>query len=60
VSSIGAVLWWTYARQLRQTPTKPTNVRLYDRLLVPLVRGMESRRTPRFGQSVFLAARRAD
>jgi 2-polyprenyl-3-methyl-5-hydroxy-6-metoxy-1,4-benzoquinol methylase len=60
VSSLGAILWWAYARQLRQTPTKPANVRLYDRLLVPFVRRIESRHAPRFGQSVFLAARRAD
>jgi 2-polyprenyl-3-methyl-5-hydroxy-6-metoxy-1,4-benzoquinol methylase len=58
VSSIGAVIWWAYARHLRRVPTKPGNVRLYDRLIVPLLRRMESRRPPKFGQSVLLVARR--
>ena len=57
-SSLGAILWWVYSRQLRLTPTKPGNVHLYDRLLVPTLRRLETARPPRFGQSVFLVARR--
>ena len=57
-SSLGAILWWVYARRLRRTPTKPGNVHLYDRLLVPPLRRFESTRPPRFGQSLFLVARR--
>ncbi len=54
VNSIGAFAWWLFARRLRQTPTQGWSVKLYDRTAVPVLRKFESRRTPRFGQSVFL------
>jgi 2-polyprenyl-3-methyl-5-hydroxy-6-metoxy-1,4-benzoquinol methylase len=58
VNSLGAIAWWCYARQLRRTPTKPTNVTLYDRLVVPALRRFEERHEPSFGQSVFLVGQR--
>jgi 2-polyprenyl-3-methyl-5-hydroxy-6-metoxy-1,4-benzoquinol methylase len=54
VNSIGAFAWWLFARRLRQTPTQGWSVKLYDRTAVPVLRKFESRRAPRFGQSVFL------
>jgi len=60
VNSVGAIAWWCYARQLRRTPTKRTNVALYDRLVVPALRRLEERHEPPFGQSVFLVGRRPD
>jgi 2-polyprenyl-3-methyl-5-hydroxy-6-metoxy-1,4-benzoquinol methylase len=60
VNSIGAIAWWGYARHLRRTPTKHRNVALYDRVVIPRLRRFEERREPKFGQSVFLVARRPD
>ncbi|HEY8218060.1 MAG TPA: glycosyltransferase [Acidimicrobiia bacterium] len=60
VNSLGALAWWAYARHLRRTPTKPKNVALYDRVVVPLLRHVEERHEPTFGQSVFLVGRRPD
>ena len=54
VNSIGAFAWWLFARRLHQTPTQGWSVKLYDRTAVPVLRRFESRRAPRFGQSVFL------
>jgi GT2 family glycosyltransferase/2-polyprenyl-3-methyl-5-hydroxy-6-metoxy-1,4-benzoquinol methylase len=60
VNSLGAFAWWIYARQLRRTPTKRANVVLYDRLVVPTLRRIEERREPRFGQPVFMVARKPE
>ena len=60
VNSVGAFAWWLFARRLRQTPTQGWSVKLYDRTVVPVLRALESRRTPRFGQSVFLVAANPD
>jgi 2-polyprenyl-3-methyl-5-hydroxy-6-metoxy-1,4-benzoquinol methylase len=54
VNSIGAFAWWLFARRLRHTPTHGWSVKLYDRTVVPVLRRVETRRTPRFGQSVLL------
>ena len=54
VNSVGAFAWWLFARRLHQTPTQGWSVKLYDRTAVPVLRRFESRRAPRFGQSVFL------
>jgi SAM-dependent methyltransferase len=58
VNSAGAILWWLYARHLRRTPTSSWSSTLFDRAIVPVVRGYEARRRPRFGQSVLLVAER--
>jgi SAM-dependent methyltransferase len=57
VNSLGAVAWWVFARQLRQIPTRPWSVRLYDRVATPVLRRVETRWAPPFGQSVLCAAR---
>ena len=53
VNSVGAVAWWVFARQLRTNPTSPGSAKLFDRVAVPVVRGLERRLKPPFGQSVF-------
>jgi SAM-dependent methyltransferase len=52
--------WLILCRFLRQEPTSPTTVRIFDRWIVPGVRWFESRIRVPFGQSVFLVARRPD
>ena len=56
VNTVGAVAWWVFAKVLRQTPTQDWSARLYDRWVVPVLRRIEARWRPPFGQSVFLAA----
>lgn len=58
VNSVGAIAWWLFARRLRQVPTGEGPVKLYDRAVVPTLRRIEARTEPRFGQSLFLVARR--
>ena len=52
VNVIGALAWWLLARQLGQVPTQQWSVKVYDRLVVPLIRRLEKGREPRFGQSL--------
>jgi SAM-dependent methyltransferase len=52
-NSLGAVAWWIFARQLRMNPTSARNARAFDRVGVPVVRGVERRLNLPFGQSVF-------
>jgi len=56
VNQIGALAWWLLAVKLKQVPTAPAKVRLYDRAVVPRLRKLEERHRPQFGQSLFLAA----
>ncbi len=58
VNSLGAIAWWTFARQLGQVPTQSWSVRLFDRV-VPALRRVEAEHQPRFGQSLFCVAERA-
>lgn len=60
VNSVGAVAWWAMVKQLRQTPARSAAVKLFDRGVVPVLRKVEARRPPRFGQSVFCVARRPE
>lgn len=57
-NAIGAVAWWVLARVLRRTPTRRSSVLLFDRYAVPVVRHLESRHHPPFGQSIFAVAAR--
>ena len=58
VNCVGALAWWLVARQLGRFPKNRASVRTYDRLATPLVRRLESRWTPPFGQSVLCIGRR--
>jgi 2-polyprenyl-3-methyl-5-hydroxy-6-metoxy-1,4-benzoquinol methylase len=59
VNTVGAVAWWLLARRLNQIPTQNWSVRLYDRVVVPPLRRLESRGMPRFGQSLLGIGRRS-
>ncbi len=50
--------WLLLVRILRQEPTSPTMVKVFDRYIVPAVRWIETRIRVPFGQSVFLVARK--
>jgi SAM-dependent methyltransferase len=55
-NAVGAMAWWVVARMLHGTPTRSTSVDLFDRYAVPVVKWLESRRPPPFGQSIFAVA----
>lgn len=58
VNFIGGLAWWLAVRLGKRVRPRPFLVRLYDTLLVPLVRLTERRWTPPFGQSVLCVATR--
>ena len=60
VNAVGALIWWVYARHLRQTPTDGWSSTLFDRIMVPGIRRYEEARPPSFGQSVLLVAQRPE
>ena len=60
VNSLGMLAWWVVAKKLGRVPTARGPVHFYDRTMVPVLRGLEQRRPPPFGQSLFCAARRPD
>ncbi len=55
-NSIGVIAWWVVACLLRRTPTGRSSVQAFDRYLVPVVKWLESKRRPPFGQSIFAVA----
>lgn len=57
VNSIGFFAWWILAKQLRLTPTQGIVVKIFDMAIVPPLRGIESRWSPPFGQSLLLIAK---
>jgi SAM-dependent methyltransferase len=59
INPIGLVNWYLACRLLRMTPRNGILLRMYDRLVVPVARGLERRWRPPFGQSVFAVARSA-
>jgi hypothetical protein len=58
VNFIGLILWIVLVRGLHQPPRNSAALRLYDRLVVPLVARLEARVRFPFGQSVFAVGRR--
>jgi 2-polyprenyl-3-methyl-5-hydroxy-6-metoxy-1,4-benzoquinol methylase len=58
VNTVGAVAWLVLARFLRRTPTNGTPVKVFDRYFVPLLKRLERRWQPPFGQSVLAVATR--
>lgn len=52
--------WLILVRCLRLQPTSRGFVRFWDRWIVPVVRAVESRVTPPFGQSILVIARRVE
>lgn len=58
VNSLGFLAWLGSARMLGLRPTHPTLAQTYDRVAVPVLRRVEARTEPAFGQSLFVAAER--
>lgn len=58
VNAFGAVAWWLIARQLGRFPRNARSLRTYDRLVMPVVRRLETRWVPPFGQSLLCIGRR--
>jgi SAM-dependent methyltransferase len=59
-NSIGAMAWWLVARVLRRTPTRPSSVKLFDRYVLPIVKLLEAKVRPPFGQSILAVAVRSE
>jgi SAM-dependent methyltransferase len=57
VNFLGGIAWWVAVRMGGCSSPSGGLVRLYDRLVVPLVRLMERRWHPPFGQSIICVAR---
>ena len=57
VNSLGLLAWFVGMRLLRMTPGEGPILTLWDRGVIPLLRRLERRRHPPFGQSVFAVAR---
>jgi len=60
INFIGGIAWWFAVRLGKRTRPHPWLIRIYDRLLVPIVRILERRWTPPFGQSILCVARTPD
>jgi SAM-dependent methyltransferase len=58
VNAVGWFSWLVVARMLGKIPTSSATVGLFDKAVVPVVRGVERGVRPPFGQSILLAARK--
>ena len=56
VNTVGALGWLMIARLLRRDPVAGGPARIFDKCFVPVLRVVERRLRPPFGQSVFVAA----
>jgi SAM-dependent methyltransferase len=60
VNMIGGIAWWFAVRLGRSTRPRPLIIRIYDAILVPIVRITERWFTPPFGQSLICIATRGN
>jgi hypothetical protein len=60
MNSIGILGWFLNNRILRRREESVSQVALYDRFFVPLIRRIEKIITPPFGLSIVAIARRCD
>jgi SAM-dependent methyltransferase len=58
VNTLGLLAWVVLMRALRQRPSAGPALRVYDGLVVPLLRRLEAGKKPLFGQSAFAVARK--
>ena len=58
VNVIGLIAWYVHVKALRTPPRAGLSLMLFDRLVVPVLRRIEARVPPPFGQSLFLVARK--
>ncbi len=57
VNLLGGIAWWLAVRRGGVGGPRPGLVRIYDSVVVPVTKALESRLTPPFGQSVLAVAR---
>jgi SAM-dependent methyltransferase len=58
VNAPGFFLWWLGMRVLKLSPADSAMTAIFDRYAVPVIRAIESRLTPPFGQSIFAVVRK--
>jgi SAM-dependent methyltransferase len=58
VNCVGLLGWYVVVKLLRGRPRAGLLLRVYDGVVVPVLRRLEARWTPPFGQSLLLVARR--
>jgi SAM-dependent methyltransferase len=54
MNTVGFCGWWVNAHILRRTEQSESQIRVFDRYLVPLLRRVETALPPPFGQSLFV------
>jgi len=57
VNLLGLLSWIVLVRLLKSRPKEGLLLTIFDRVVVPVLRAVESRVRPPFGQSLFLVAR---
>ena len=57
LNSIGFVAWFVINRMLRQEKQSNSQIDVYDRFMIPVLRRMEGFWTPPFGQSLVMVAK---
>jgi methyltransferase family protein len=60
INPVGLLSWYAGAKALKMVPHNGPLLTFYDRLLVPIARGLDRMRVAPFGQSVFAVARVPD
>ena len=60
VNCVGLLGWYVVVKLLRGRPRAGVLLSAYDKVVVPVLRRLEARRPPPFGQSLLLVARRRD
>ena len=58
VNLIGLFAWYVHVKALKTPPHAGLSLTVFDRLFVPVLRRLEARVRPPFGQSLFLVARK--
>jgi SAM-dependent methyltransferase len=59
MNSIGCVGWWLNAHVLKKTEQSELQIRVFDRVLVPVLSAVEGLVEPPFGQSIFAVFRKS-
>jgi len=58
VNWIGLLAWFVHVKALRTPPRAGFTLQVFDRVVVPVLRRLEAKVKPAFGQSLFLVARK--
>jgi SAM-dependent methyltransferase len=58
MNSVGGVGWWVNARILKRSAQSPGQIRVFDRMVVPVLEWVEERVAPPWGQSLLVVLSR--